>query len=221
MNPAFPLPQVHPLPATLAQWEDTTNAGDYFEEVKPTPLGYLIWSEFPIKVYLDQPINPNETIASDRRFIQWVEAVMQAINEWNTYLPLTIIEDAETADIVIKRSHPEMKATFNRETGQFDIPRARTAQTRYSFYLKKIPNSLPILSHKMTIQLSPNQSQANTLATARHELGHGLGIWGHSLDENDALYFSQVRNPPKISVRDVNTLKAIYQQPTRLGWELQ
>jgi predicted Zn-dependent protease len=31
-------------------------------------------------------------------------------------------------------------------------------------------------------------------------------------------YFSQVRNPPPISPRDVNTLKRIYQQPTSLGW---
>ncbi|XTZ12993.1 MAG: peptidase, partial [cyanobacterium endosymbiont of Rhopalodia inflata] len=38
--------------------------------------------------------------------------------------------------------------------------------------------------------------------------------------ETDALYFSQVRSLSPISVRDVNTLKKIYQQPTRLGWKL-
>jgi predicted Zn-dependent protease len=32
------------------------------------------------------------------------------------------------------------------------------------------------------------------------------------------MYFSQVREPPPISARDINTLKRIYQQPTRLGW---
>ena len=37
--------------------------------------------------------------------------------------------------------------------------------------------------------------------------------------ETDVLYFSQVRNPPAISARDVNTLKRVYEQPTRLGWE--
>ncbi|MFN4955672.1 MAG: peptidase, partial [Aphanizomenon sp.] len=34
------------------------------------------------------------------------------------------------------------------------------------------------------------------------------------------MYFSQVRNPPFISVRDVNTLKRVYEQPTGLGWSV-
>ncbi len=48
-------------------------------------------------------------------------------------------------------------------------------------------------------------------------LGHALGIWGHSQLETDALYFSQVRKPAFISVRDVNTLKKVYEQSTALG----
>ena len=51
-----------------------------------------------------------------------------------------------------------------------------------------------------------------------HEIGHALGIWGHSPEVTDALYFAQVRQPPLISARDVNTRKRVYAQPTRLGW---
>ncbi|MDY6806095.1 MAG: peptidase, partial [Cyanobacteriota bacterium] len=43
--------------------------------------------------------------------------------------------------------------------------------------------------------------------------------WGHSEEERDVMYYSQVGSPPPISARDINTLKRIYQQPTRLGWE--
>jgi predicted Zn-dependent protease len=43
-------------------------------------------------------------------------------------------------------------------------------------------------------------------------------MWGHSQLQADALYFSQVRHPPLISVRDVNTLKKVYEQSTSLGW---
>ena len=42
----------------------------------------------------------------------------------------------------------------------------------------------------------------------------------NSLVTSDALYFSQVPNPPSISARDINTLKRIYQQPTLLGWKV-
>jgi len=47
-----------------------------------------------------------------------------------------------------------------------------------------------------------------------------LGIWGHSLLQTDIMYFSQVRKPPFISIRDVNTLKRVYEQPTSLGWSI-
>ena len=96
--------------------------------------------------------------------------------------------------------------------------RARSAETRYEFYVRHEANSGAVLSHRFTILLSPNQVGPYIKAAARHELGHALGIWGHSPLETDTLYFSQVRNPPPISSRDLNTLKRIYEQPTRLGW---
>jgi predicted Zn-dependent protease len=147
--------------------------------------------------------------------------VLQAVQEWNVYLPLEVVDRLEGADISILRSRPPLQASVNPETGQLNLPRARAAQTRYEFYLRQIPDaSEAILSHRFTIQLSPDQTVEYTLATARHELGHAFGIWGHSPLETDVMYFSQVRNPPQISVRDINTLKRIYEQPTPLGWAL-
>ncbi len=217
---SLPNPQPHPLPPSLEKWQDIPQAGDYFSMIKETPVGYLVWSEFPVKIYLEKPQNINEISASLERFQTWVKAVLETIEEWNIYLPLEVVNEPEIADITILRSRPPIQPTFNQETGKFDIPRARTAETRYEFYLKSTENGEKILSHKMTIFLSPDQSLDYTIATSRHELGHALGIWGHSPLETDALYFSQVRNPPKISARDINTLKVIYQQPTRLGWEI-
>ena len=218
---SLPHPQPHPLPPSLKKWQDVTNAGDYFSAIKPTPVGYLVWSEFPIKVYVEKPKDSQEISASIERFKTWVNGVLQTIEEWNIYLPLSVVSDPEIADITVLRSRPPIQATFNQETGKFDIPRARTAETRYQFYVKSTGDGEKILSHKFTIFLSPDQSLDYTIATIRHELGHALGIWGHSPLETDVLYFSQVRNPPQISVRDINTLKLIYQQPTRLGWKIE
>jgi predicted Zn-dependent protease len=215
---SLPIPQTHPLPVTLGQWQDATNKGDYFSEIKLTPVGYLVWSQFPIKVYVERPINAAES-SSNQRIQAWVNAVIRSIEEWSVYLPLVVVTEREMADISILRSRPPLQASVNRETGQFNIPRARAAETRYEFYLRQdLSNS--VLSQRFTIQLSPDQTIEYTRATARHELGHALGIWGHSLLETDIMYFSQVRNPPPISARDINTLKRIYEQPTRLGWSL-
>jgi predicted Zn-dependent protease len=225
-------PKVHPLPPSLTQnvrdlgnhETEETYADNYFAEIKPTPLGHLIWSQFPIKVYLEQA-SSDLSFAEQERFANWTRAVTQAVEEWAVYLPLElVVPDSEDiaeitnhTDIQIWRSLPPQRATRNPTTGEIEIPRAAAAQTRYQFYLQSSGN---ILAHRFVIYLSPDQSPAYTLATARHEFGHALGIWGHSPLETDVMYFSQVRNPPPISQRDINTLRKIYQQPTQLGWSV-
>jgi predicted Zn-dependent protease len=202
--------QVHPLPSTLAKWQAPIAVGDYFTEIKPTSVGYLIWSEFPIKIYIEHSTNINEP------FQLWAKAVGKAVEEWNSYLPLVRVKELELADIIIWRSRPSLKAKINRETGLFDIAPARFAQTRYELYKKSI--GVPRLFHRMIVQISPSQNPVAITAATRHELGHALGIWGHSSLPTDVMYFSKLSTSAFISPRDINTLKKIYQQSTRLGW---
>lgn len=219
LNSALPSLKAHPLPNYLQNWQIKTESGDYLREIQPHLVGYFIFSQFPIKVYLDQPLTPLDTTNfSQLRFQQWLDAVRIAIADWHQYLPLVEVKTEAEADILIKRQHPPLKGQINLETGLYDLPRARSAETTYKFYLSQ--EHLPALLHRMIIKISPDQNNDYILAAARHELGHALGIWGHSDQQTDIMYFSQVRNPPPISARDINTLKKIYQQPTRLGWSL-
>lgn len=190
----------HPLPKSLNQWQDLTSSGDYFEQIKLTEVGYLVWSQFPVKVYID-----------DTQIETWLQ-VQAAVKEWNSYLPLQIVAKPDIADIRISFKTPPLATT--------NLLRARSALTRYELYTKRLSNLGSVLAHRCTIILTPNQPSKYIKAAALHELGHALGIWGHSLVTSDTLYFSQVANPPSISIRDINTLKRVYQQPTLLGWKV-
>jgi predicted Zn-dependent protease len=203
---ALPPAQTHPLPPILANWQD--QSGDYFEQVQRTPPEYLIWSQFPVKVYVE-PAPPQ-----DDRAAVWVKAMHQAVQEWTVYLPLTAIESAESADITIRRSPLALR------TKPGEPLRARSAETRFELYAQPMPKGATLLAHRVVVVVRPNQTKDYLVAAARHEIGHALGIWGHSPLQTDSLYFSQVRTPPPISPRDVNTLKRIYQQSTRLGWPI-
>lgn len=215
---SLPSSQIHPLPAFLAQWQDFNNQGNYFHLIQKTPVDYLVWSQFPIKIYVEKALEQTNNSAQEVRSQEWVNAVKNAIKEWNKYLPLKEIAQPELADINIIRLPIEREFKLNPETGLYDIPRAITAQTNYRFYIQAKTKKL---LHKMTIKISPDLGKTATIGAARHELGHALGIWGHSDRESDALYFSQVRNTPNISDRDINTLQKIYQQPTKLGWKIK
>lgn len=217
------LPKPHPLPETLQQWQDSS--GDYFSEIAPiSSVGYLIWSKFPVTVYIQAPTLEQLETFEGKSLQAWVTFVSQAVAEWSVYFPLKIIADPETADITIWRRRPGLRLS---ETGEI-LP-ARSAEANYQLYhiyqqksdnsTDNLPDNLPeSLAHKFTILLSPTQTGSYIQSAAKHELGHALGIWGHSPLETDVMYLAQVRNSPPISPRDINTLQRIYQQPTYLGW---
>lgn len=203
LSNSWPNPQVHPLPPTLANWQDSTDSGDYFDQVKPLRFGHLLWSKFPIQVYVERPVDGNKSE-------EWVGAVLDVVREWGVYLPLEVVDSSDVADIRILRRAPPLRHQ--------EVLRAQSGEAISEWYERRDVDKT-VLSHRFAVYLNPNQVGKYVPATARHELGHALGIWGHSLLETDVLYFSQVRNPPPISARDVNTLKRVYEQQTRLGWE--
>jgi predicted Zn-dependent protease len=203
---AQPLPplQTYPLPAAWVADRSPSNAlgDDYADQLDTTPIGALIWTEFPVTVAIDLAGStaPREAV--------WLGAVRDAIADWNQFLPIVETTDLTTANITIRRASVPIRRD---KTGK--LQRIRLAETRFAFFT----DATQRLRHRMTIGLSPNQADAALKSGATHELGHALGLWGHSDRATDVMYFSQVGQPAGISDRDWRTLKRVYAQPTRLG----
>jgi predicted Zn-dependent protease len=200
MGQSLPALKPQPLPESLAQ---VATGEDYFDRLQTTPVGALLWTQFPISVRIDLGS------LTDARAAAWQQAVEQAITDWSPLLHLT--QTTETADITIHRASLPL-----RRLGDGKLAPVRFADTRFEFY-----NQDDRLHHRMVITLSPNQADRSLICGARHELGHALGIWGHSDRPTDVMYSSQVAQPPPISDRDRATLRKVYEQSTRLGGSFQ
>jgi predicted Zn-dependent protease len=197
MGQSLPDLKPQPLPESLAQVAEGDN---YFDRLQTTPVGALLWTRFPISVRID--LGPT----TDARATAWQQAVTQAITDWTPLLSLTQTTEAN-ADITIRRASLPL-----RRLSDGKLAPVRFADTRFEFY-----NQDDRLRHRMVITLSPNQADRSLLSGARHELGHALGLWGHSDRPTDVMYSSQVGQPPNISNRDRATLRQVYEQSTRLG----
>ena len=193
------------LPPVLQDWVAPIAVTDYWDQIRPTASGYLRWREFPVRVAIE-PLSPEAL--SPQRDRQWFESMQNAIEDWQAFFPLREVTALEANpqdwDIYIQRSRPPAQ-----RLADGTILPARLADTRYHFS--------PVSSDSagkwhVWIRVGTQQGAIGLESTARHELGHALGLWGHSPHAEDVMYAAQIGLYPAISDRDVQTLRLLYGQ---------
>ena len=147
----------------------------------------------PISVNLNFPATPVFGLTEAHR-----QAVQAAIDTWNSVgrglLSIRQTALAEDADIRVSW-----------------IPSFQNDIVGFTSYTASDSKDLRVL---VRLPLSYSDGRIIPVGPTRriavHELGHALGLWAHSDQPGDIMFQSIESEDTGISLRDINTLKALY-----------
>ena len=194
----------------IAKWQDNiiSNIGENYIEQVPIDNKIIRWDEktFPLKVLI-----------SDKSNIElppyYRSEILEAFAQWQNssgFLEFAEVTNDKDADIIIEIVPLPANVCENevcRYVVGFTIPKYQGSQLK-----------------KMIITLYDKDPYGNYFSdkelynTILHEIGHALGIMGHSYSSEDLMYMSTENSfyaPYKnsfqyLSTKDINTIKLLY-----------
>lgn len=183
------------------------SAGDYFWLISVSSESER-WTAFPIKVSLGNISNAN-----------WAQGTREAFDIWKEMFPLELAAGPELADIRLEwELSPGEESHAGEESDWVQFRRVGNELTG-----RKVAF--------ISVDLSRRWSKDEMRAIILHEMGHALGIKGHSDSKGDIMYFQIQEKPHQVvaprlpypifwkslvskpSQRDLNTLIRVYNTP--------
>lgn len=187
----------------------TSLVSDNYIEQVTSENGIVRWdkSAFPLKICLKQ-----EAQTPDYYKVE----ILRAINEWHSitgFLSFALVDEPEKANIYIKITKTPANICSAGKECKYVVG-------------VTLPTIKKNILEKMTISIYNADAYGKYFSdkelynTILHELGHALGIMGHSYNSNDIMYMSQsgeddLYEPYKssfqyLSTPDLNTITLLY-----------
>ena len=182
------------------------HADNYFDRITTASNGRLTrFSHDTISVYANAvPIERELATPYEDALTQSLKRWEEAIGEQLQFKP---VSEAMEADIRIHWTNQRRKQGVYHNIGQAVLVRKAD---RFHVEIKIF------LKDAQTLKLlPPNVIQAALL----HELGHAIGLWGHSNDPNDVMYFAARAQKP--TARDIATWLKVHETPIHTPFHTQ
>lgn len=186
----------------LATAED---APDYLDVVAGTNSGVVFYwpqASMPLKIYIESRYNGFEAQSMVRTAMNpWISASDGQIQ----YL---FTADSSQADIIVK--WPDRLKTFVQDGTNFEENGKTHVETKADGQLRLV---VEITHFSVRGEAHSHDSMVQTLT---HEMGHALGLLGHSDNPKDVMYFcsTQANKGAHLTRRDIQTMKRLYQGTT-------
>lgn len=176
----------------------STEASDSYASA--TPPGTAKWASFekPLKVFV-----PATSTASGYK-PQYEKILIDAFKKWqvatNEKVRFEFVDKKENSDIDCEWKDDPTEAVFKAEGGHAHLETLQGRVKHGKIYLLTV----------WSMNLTPTDAIMGKLAL--HEVGHSLGILGHSDQRDDIMFFTIDVSPKEgqVSARDVKTLNELY-----------
>lgn len=177
--------------------------GENFLSATDTPLGPCVWNKFPVKVYMDPA--PGATAA------QLQDDVKDGFETWTKVtgnkLRFEFVSTKNNADITVSWVTSASALADPTEAGEANVSYGSHVKGKTTL---KSPGYISHAKMKfMTQDINHHAWRPGELRlVALHEIGHAIGIFGHSPNAHDIMF--RQKGAPELSQRDINTVNMLY-----------
>lgn len=179
----------------------------------PDYLGGLVsiqkWhvADFPIKVFV------RKNIQLPGFYEQFDQMVQDALNQWckatDNVVKYKLVNDKESANVVFDYTERREQVSPEHDPGI-----AGNAENRVRFDDHSIDFSNITVLVKDTPGAPSYQKPYMITKILLHEIGHALGLHGHSPNPEDVMFSAATPAPfATLSKRDINTIRVVYNLP--------